>query len=306
MKRVVAMVLACAVAVGPAGPVASGQWVSCSCPPACLPCEPSTPPCAVVVPACAESGGNARPTPASPPQTEPPVAVDRPVIEQAPAANPPAAEAPQVEEPLPTPVPSIAAPPVAEAPAPTDAPVNENATPPAATEAPFETPTFQAPAEAPAGDRYAPAGGTAPAVTPPGESASTLPDVFDSLDAPGEAPQEEPAQTAPSPDVPPPDGGPAEDELFETGASESPEPNESWADGSTRTWHDASGRHACVAKLIEATDAGVLLLRDDGATVRVPYQQLGGDDLLFVRDQIETQLDQRARSQDALALAPSR
>jgi hypothetical protein len=297
MNRIIAIVIAVLLSVGPTN-IAAAWQSSCGCN---SPCEACPPPAPAVPAACGCGDAPARldehvtPKPESDaepvaPLPEPTPAAEAPALQPVPVAPvakpelPPTTTQPSAtptEEPSTPPAVEPSTPLVEPAP-PADQPITpteEPATPVEQPAAPVQQPTT------PVEDIFG--GTTEPATSEPTASEPTPaeePETKTPTDAtPAEAP---PADT---PDEPPPAEAPEANDLFDSfGAAPNTlgEPG-GWASTETRIWNDAAGRHACEARLTGVTAEEVVLARVDGDTVRVPYRQLSVDDLRFVRRQIE-------------------
>ncbi|MCA9261577.1 MAG: hypothetical protein KDA61_20310 [Planctomycetales bacterium] len=67
------------------------------------------------------------------------------------------------------------------------------------------------------------------------------------------------------------------------------------ASAAPRTWHDASGRHQCAARLDEIDSSGVVLARVEGGEAHVAWRQLSDEDLQFLRRQVAAKKEVLAR-----------
>lgn len=329
MIRAMAMLLALLCAAGPTN-LAAAWLVSC--------CElDCNSPCEAIAPAAPASCGCEGATVLSgeqvAPQTRPAAEPVSPLPAETPAAESsaplaPVPVAPVAKPALPPATPATETQPPATQPAATSPaelptkPANKPVTP--VVEPEPSTPRGVTPADEPA----APA--KQPAEQPASQEQPTTPveDIFGESSAPAaserpasdaapaedaapttETPPEGPAaETAPAeqPAEHPPAEAPKAEELFDFGMAPSPhsEPG-GWASGETRTWNDASGRHACQARLNGVTAKEVVLMRIDGDTVRIPYRLLSVDDLRFVRRQIEIRRAQLAQTRETIVASQS-
>jgi hypothetical protein len=98
------------------------------------------------------------------------------------------------------------------------------------------------------------------------------------FEPPADEPMDEPAGDAPVDDAPadePPADAPAGDDPFESGAIPTPgQPS--------RAWHDDTGRHGTVGRLVAIGPASVRILKETGRFTRVPMQRLSGIDRAHV------------------------
>jgi hypothetical protein len=192
----------------------------------------------------------------------------------------------------------------------TPQPITPSEEPSAPTEQPVEQPAAQRPPTTPVEEIFGE--GSAPAARERSAAdAAPAEEVAPATKTPPEVPAAD-AAPANQPSEPSPSEAPKADELFDFGMEPSApsEPGATskpgvWASGEARTWNDATGRHACEARLAGVTAEGVVLARIDGDTVRVPYRLLSVDDLRFVRRQIEIRRTQLAQAHETIVVSRS-